>query len=438
MPRPNPHPNHSIEARIQALTLIDSGHHVDEASAITGISRSVIYALRRKAKERGYDPAISRIIKTEYVVDASRKGRPKVITVSLEQQVLGIVQKDRNGRERTCKDLAAEFGVSDMTIWRILKKNGLRKRKPSMKPGLTEAMKEARLQFCLQHRHLGIEFWRRVVWTDETSVVLGHRRGGVRVRRTATERYNKTCIRRRWKGVSEFMFWGAWTYDRKGPCHIWKAETAKEKKTAIEDLKQMNEANESIAKINWELETGIKRMNLRRKPGGQPPTWKYDKAHGAAVREGKKGGIDWYRYQKEILIKKLLPFAKECGPTTLVQEDKASAHASKHQQQVFLNWNVMRLFWPGNSPDLNAIEGCWPYLKRVTTKKGAPRTRKTMEEAWLKAWAELKQSQIQHWIERIPRHIERIIELGGGNEYREGRFDGDSRNKVNRGHHIWS
>jgi hypothetical protein len=29
------------------------------------------------------------------------------------------------------------------------------------------------------------------------------------------------------------------------------------------------------------------------------------------MREGK-GGIDWWRYQQNILIPKLLPFAKEC------------------------------------------------------------------------------------------------------------------------------
>ena len=33
----------------------------------------------------------------------------------------------------------------------------------------------------------------------------------------------------------------------------------------------------------------------------------------------------------------------------------------------------------------------------------------------------LPQSEIQAWIERIPRHIQEIIRLEGGNEYAEGR-----------------
>ena len=56
------------------------------------------------------------------------------------------------------------------------------------------------------------------------------------------ERYHKTCIRRCWKGVTEFMFWGSFSYDKKGPCHIWKPETAQEKKAAEAELAEMNAA----------------------------------------------------------------------------------------------------------------------------------------------------------------------------------------------------
>jgi hypothetical protein len=44
-----------------------------------------------------------------------------------------------------------------------------------------------------------------------------------------------------------------------------------------------------------------------------------------------------------------------------------------------------------------------------------------MEKAWQKAWDELPQEQIQAWIERIPVHIQEVIRLEGGNEYKEGR-----------------
>jgi hypothetical protein len=60
-------------------------------------------------------------------------------------------------------------------------------------------------------------------------------------------------------------------------------------------------------------------------------------------------------------------------------------------------------------------------MKRTTTQRGAPKSRKEATLAWEKCWKELPQEKIQAWIERIPVHIQKIIELEGGNEYKEGR-----------------
>lgn len=70
---------------------------------------------------------------------------------------------------------------------------------------------------------------------------------------------------------------------------------------------------------------------------------------------------------------------------------------------------------------MNAIKACWPWMKRETTRKGAPKSRVEGVIVWEKCWKELPQEKIQAWIERIPVHIQKIIELEGGNEYKEGR-----------------
>lgn len=88
-------------------------------------------------------------------------------------------------------------------------------------------------------------------------------------------------------------------------------------------------------------------------------------------KANSKGGIDWYQYGQHILLPKLLPFALQCMktfPDTLVQEDKAPSHACKHQEQVFMNTGVLQFLWPSNSPDLNMIEPCWPWMKHHTTR----------------------------------------------------------------------
>ena len=62
--------------------------------------------------------------------------------------------------------------------------------------------------------------------------LLNHRRGAYHVRQRP-EALNKTYVRERWKGYQEFIFWGRFSYDRKGPCHIYQAETIGERAMAL-------------------------------------------------------------------------------------------------------------------------------------------------------------------------------------------------------------
>lgn len=106
-------------------------------------------------------------------------------------------------------------------------------------------------------------------------------------------------MRRRFVGAMEFMFWGCFSYDKKGPCYIWKAETVAEKKECAANLAIINDALEAEAKETWELETGMRRMGLRNL-SGKKPEWKFTAKTGKVIIEGKKGGINWYRYQKKV------------------------------------------------------------------------------------------------------------------------------------------
>jgi hypothetical protein len=39
------------------------------------------------------------------------------------------------------------------------------------------------------------------------------------------ERYHPDCIETRYNNYLEAMFWACFTYDHKGPCHIYYPET---------------------------------------------------------------------------------------------------------------------------------------------------------------------------------------------------------------------
>jgi hypothetical protein len=51
-------------------------------------------------------------------------------------------------------------------------------------------------------------------------------------------------------------------------------------------------------------------------------------------------------------------------------EDGASSHKSAYSDELYISWEVVRMLWPANSPNLNIIKPYWFYIKVETTKKG--------------------------------------------------------------------
>ena len=117
----------------------------------------------------------------------------------------------------------------------------------------------------------------------------------------------------------------------------------------------------------------------------------------------------------------MLPFAQRHG--LIVQEDGAAPHIHKESQKVYNLMRVVKLLWPGNSPDLNMIEPCWYWMKRNTALHKDFESRPKLREIWVEQWQKLQQSKIQAWVQRIVRHIKEVIRLEGGNDYREGSVD---------------
>ena len=228
------------------------------------------------------------------------------------------------------------------------------------------------------------------------------------------------------------MFWGCYLYNKKGLCHIWKDETPAEKREADKWIAIQNELLEPLCKAEQEIENGMRRLRIIRNMSGPKPKWKWTKTTGKLVRDSK-GGIDWYRYYKCVLEKKLLPFAQECvidRLNTIVQEDNASPYAHRYQFRVYNYWQVQRMLWPPNSPDLSAIEPPWMWMKKETTRHGASSSKAQMEHDWENCWEEMEQTRIQKWIERIPLYIQEVIKLEGGNEYDESKSRQKNPNRV--------
>ena len=252
--------------------------------------------------------------------------------------------------------------------------------------------------------------------------MLGQQRGRRRVWRKPIQKYDKTVVRPRWKSASMFMFWACFTWDKKGPYYCFPAETVADRKRAERMIEQLNQAIEPDLRLNWELETKMRRLGLRNK-AGKTSTWKFTKTQGRLIRDNKEG-IDWWRYRNEILQPLLFPFAKRClqdRPNTIVLEDGTPAHRHHANQRLYNLHGIQKLAWIDNSPDLNAIEPAWGHLKRATCSRGPPKTAAELRKRWASEWRALQQSKLQQWILRIKDAIPKVILLQGDNAYHEGK-----------------
>ena len=84
--------NYDDGQRLQALSLAEFGVALKTAAEQAGLTggAKAVRRLQQKARSRGYDPAISKILKLSYVVDSPRSGRPKVATDTKADEVIDI------------------------------------------------------------------------------------------------------------------------------------------------------------------------------------------------------------------------------------------------------------------------------------------------------------------------------------------------------------
>lgn len=73
------------------------------------------------------------------------------------------MEKDRNGREMSAAALGYEHDFSQRTILRVLRQHKFHCVKSTMKSGLTETIKQARLEFAFRYRYWTVEDWKRVI-----------------------------------------------------------------------------------------------------------------------------------------------------------------------------------------------------------------------------------------------------------------------------------
>ena len=131
---------------------------------------------------------------------------------------------------------------------------------------------------------------------------------------------------------------------------------------------------------------GEKEANLR--------AWPQTKKHVLSRGDRTRSGIDGWRHREEVLKPLVVPWLKQLkdkGKTDLLLlEDGAPAYSSRFDTEFLAVSKIKKLCWPGHSPDVNAEEHAWPWIRRYITKDFEPlRTEEECENYWRTEWEKL-------------------------------------------------
>jgi len=148
------------------------------------------------------------------ITGASKKraGRPPVIEPHGQRRLLRITMKDRGLplQELTQNyNMASQKPVSSSTVRNYLYNAGIERSKAVKKPFLRPPNIDKRLQWCKERESWTAEDFRKVLWSDESTIELGKLNKDVYVWRREGERYKKECIVGAMKtGRISVMVWG--------------------------------------------------------------------------------------------------------------------------------------------------------------------------------------------------------------------------------------
>lgn len=358
------------------------------------------------------------------------------VTEDHKKLIIAITTQDRSHREKESWQAIDDGDYSGVlpnlsisTLENIMYEAGYSRRKPGWKPPLTPAQERERYQWALTHNpdrdheydNNGFNF-REVVFTDETPARVGELRGMIRAWCKEDEIYDDDVRKDRKQQGAALQFFGAFRYNHKGPCHVYYHETMEEIEAGEKALEWENkvaraQSNSSQmtarAALNVLNEADV---NLRRSTRKLQHIKKDDYHRGIRTR----GGVDGFRH-REGALKKVVPWIKELqhqGIICKLLEDGAPAHESRIANDYLTVERVEKIAWAGHSPDVNASEHAWPFIRKHVTKNYTQsRTEQQCERQWRASWDALPIGKINKWVDGIPEVVRRIIRSHGKNNF---------------------
>ena len=144
--------------------------------------------------------------------------------------------------------------------------------------------------------------------------------------------------------------------------------------------------------------------------------WGIISVHGTGRLEIVEGIMNQHKY-KDVLQRRLLPQLRDWygDRECIFMQDGAPCHKARSVMTFLQNKNIRLLEWPGNSPDLNPIEGLWNELKREVLKTPFT-TKRELIEKLIDTWhrSDRIRCLAGKFIESMPRRVQAVIKMKGG------------------------
>lgn len=330
----------------QVVALLDSGLSQRVVAARLHLSLSAVNRVYQRYRETGMytrRPGSGR-----YRVTSEQDDR-YIASVSLRNRHFNSIQLQQRLRE------VRGVTVSDSTIRRRLAERGLKPHKPANGPKLTVDHRRARLSFAREHLHWSYLQWSKVLFSDESKIMLYGNDGRKKVYRREGERFAQCCIEER---VS--YGGGSWT--------VWGGISA-DGKTEL-----------------------------------------------AFVSGPRLPSLNGSRYIEECLEPHVVPYAHFIGEEFIFMHDNARAHTAGIVNEYLSEVGITVMGWPARSPDMNPIEHLWDELKRrVRARDPAPETLGQLKTAIQEEWDNIPQHKIVTLIRSMRNRMEAVIRARGGN-----------------------
>lgn len=262
--------------------------------------------------------------------------------------------------------------ISMATLRRRRSEAGLGSYVAAEKPALRPENIAKRLEWAIKYKNWTVEDWKRVIWSDETSIWIGVNPRRQWVIRPQGERLNPKYVKKTFKEKRvKVMVWGCFCGDRIGPLIVCDEE-------AIDRDEYEDILYDGLFSLIDDL------LN----PPEDPTTIHV-------------GTPDSY----------------------IFMQDNAPCHKANEVLEFLAENLVPIMQWPPQSPDLNPIENLWVQLKDAFYKRFIElfsHPSKSLEaryrygEVLQEVWYNQGQELIDALINSMPERVQAVIETNGG------------------------